>query len=389
MTIWVDVDTALASVPVNSMPLVLSSDFLTIKADATYDQAGLALFWNFTTTAGTTTVTAVTPTTGDDHDWTDFTTSGMYGIEIPASGGDVSNDTEGFGFFTGVATGILPWRGPEIGFRDAVINDALIDSNTMLTSIDVGLLFESTIGTVTSQTAFICDENITTDDIWIGNIVTIHDVSTGEVCTRWCTDVVQSTETISVSSAAPFTVVPTDKVRVYREQHATYALNTYDPPTRSELTIDTNSILAKLLAYIRLITRSDGFVDTDDATELTAINADGGSGGGNYSPTTDSLESNYDATIVNTSKINTLDTNVDLVLVDTAVIGSATDTDIATDIANIATDIATVQTAADAIKAKTDSLTFTKASEIDANIQSVDDVTIGENGTGDQDFGEV
>lgn len=126
--IWMDVDTALASVPANIMPLIDDTDFKTIEAAVTFDQAGLALFWNFTTTAGVTTVTAVTPTSAGDYDWTDFTTSGMYGIEIPASGGaSANNDTEGFGHFTGVATGILPWRGPKIGFRAAALNNLLVD----------------------------------------------------------------------------------------------------------------------------------------------------------------------------------------------------------------------------------------------------------------------
>jgi len=54
------------------------------------------------------------------------------------------------------------------------------------------------------------------------------------------------------------------------------------------------SIEAKILAYIRLLCRSDGFVDIDNATELTAINADGGSGAGNYDPEADSLEATQD-----------------------------------------------------------------------------------------------
>lgn len=131
--IWMDVDAALASVPVNIMPLIDDTDFKTIEAAVVFNQAGLALFWNFTTTAGVTTVTAVTPTSAGVYDWTDFTTSGMYGIEIPASGGaSANNDTEGFGHFTGVATGILPWRGPKIGFRAAALNNALIDGGDVL-----------------------------------------------------------------------------------------------------------------------------------------------------------------------------------------------------------------------------------------------------------------
>jgi hypothetical protein len=89
----------------------------------------LDLVWNFVTTAGVMTQTAVTPTdTAGNYDWVNQG-NGMYSIEIPASGGaSINNDTEGFGWFTGYATGILPWTGPVIGFRAAGLNNVLIDT---------------------------------------------------------------------------------------------------------------------------------------------------------------------------------------------------------------------------------------------------------------------
>ena len=56
----------------------------------------------------------------------------------------------------------------------------------------------------------------------------------------------------------------------------------------------TTDIPAKLLKYVQLLARSDAAIETDNATELTAINADGGSGGGDYSAQTDSGEANRD-----------------------------------------------------------------------------------------------
>lgn len=127
--IWMDVDAALSEVPVNLMPLVDDGDFKTIEGGVAYNAAGMTLRWHFVTTAGAYTVTSVTPTTGGTYDWTDQGDSGIYTIEIPATGGaSINNDTEGFGWFTGVATGVLPWRGPVIGFRDAALNNMLIDS---------------------------------------------------------------------------------------------------------------------------------------------------------------------------------------------------------------------------------------------------------------------
>lgn len=127
--LWMDVDTSLSEVPVNLLPLIDDSDFKTIEASIAYDASGLALYWHFVTAAGAYSVTAVTPTTGGNYDWADQGNAGIYTIEIPASGGaSINNDTEGFGWFTGVATGVLPWRGPVIGFRAAGLNDALIEN---------------------------------------------------------------------------------------------------------------------------------------------------------------------------------------------------------------------------------------------------------------------
>jgi hypothetical protein len=82
------------------------------------------------TAAGPAVATAVTPTTSGNYDWTEHVSNkGMYSIEIPASGGaSINNDTEGVGWFTGVATGVLPWRGPTIGFRASGLNDLMIES---------------------------------------------------------------------------------------------------------------------------------------------------------------------------------------------------------------------------------------------------------------------
>jgi len=125
---YMDVDAALAEVPVNILPLLDDTDFKSIEAAIAYNAAGMALFWHFVTTAGAYSVTAVTPTTGGNYDWTDQGDAGIYTIEIPASGGaSINNDTEGFGWFTGKATGVLPWRGPTIGFRAAGLNNLMID----------------------------------------------------------------------------------------------------------------------------------------------------------------------------------------------------------------------------------------------------------------------
>lgn len=166
--IWMDVDAAV-TVPVNIAALIDDTDFKTREESVTYDQAGLDLVWNFVTTTDVITQTAVTPTdTAGVYDWTNVGNA-MYKIEIPASGGGtINNDTEGFGYFTGFATGILPWRSPIVGFRAAALNNAFINggdeldvnvtkvNNTSQTAndngADINTILSRIIGTLASGT---------------------------------------------------------------------------------------------------------------------------------------------------------------------------------------------------------------------------------------------
>jgi hypothetical protein len=126
------VDTALAEVPVNLLPLIDDGDFKTRETSVAYNAGGMDLVWNFVTVTGAFTQTAVTPTSGGDYDWT-HQGDGMYSIEIPASGGaSINNDQEGFGWFSGVASGVLPWRGPIIQFSPAVIVHGLVTGTEFL-----------------------------------------------------------------------------------------------------------------------------------------------------------------------------------------------------------------------------------------------------------------
>lgn len=129
--IWFDVDIALAEVPVNTAPLVDAIDGKTIEDALVYNEAGMDLNWNFVTTAGAMTHTNVVPTTAGVHDWVNQG-NGMYSLEIPDTGGTVNNNLEGFGWFSGVTTACLPFRGPICGFRAAAINNALIDGGDEL-----------------------------------------------------------------------------------------------------------------------------------------------------------------------------------------------------------------------------------------------------------------
>lgn len=153
------VDVALAEVPVNILPLTDDTDFKTRETAIAYDAAGMDLVWNFVTVTGAYTQTAVTPTTGGNYDWT-HQGDGMYSIEIPASGGaSINNDTEGFGWFSGVATGVLPWRGPVIQFSPAHIAHGLVTGTEWLRTNPHAVEFSISGATLTVKKP----DNTTTD----------------------------------------------------------------------------------------------------------------------------------------------------------------------------------------------------------------------------------
>lgn len=127
----IKVDTAI-EVFANAFPLIDDTDFKTRETGVTYDAAGMDLVWNFQTPDGAVSQTAVTPTTAGTYDWT-HVGDGMYKIEIPASGGaSINNDTEGVGWFTGIATGVLPWASPRYEMVPANISDSLVKGTDLL-----------------------------------------------------------------------------------------------------------------------------------------------------------------------------------------------------------------------------------------------------------------
>jgi hypothetical protein len=236
---------------------------------------------------------------------------------------------------------------------DAVAYDTLYaDAPTLITPADVGLMYESAITTVTGQTEFIMTTAFAVDDSWIGCEVSLFDASTNEIYAGniWISDAVQATNTLHINAAFPVTVVAGDTIRIYARQHAQYAITLYDPPTRAGASSDHATTLTKLLAYFRIALRSDAAIATDQSVALAEINADDGSGAGDYLNTADSLEAQAD--VSTEARLAELDA------------------------ANLPTEVSTVSAATVAIQAKTDDLTFTKALELDVNIQSKNGTTL-------------
>jgi len=255
--LWMDVDTALSEVPVNVLPLIDDTDFKTRETGIAYNQAGMDLVWNFVTANGAMTQTAVTPTTGGDYDWS-HQGGGMYSIEIPASGGaSINNNTAGVGWFAGDCTGVLPWRGPFIGFRDSDLNDKLIESAWSTTrglagtalpnaaadaagglpvSDAGGLDLDAQIGT--DIDAILVDTSTTLDN-FVDNLESRlgvpSNLGSGATIAANLVDIEGQTDDIGAAGAG-LTAVPWNSAWDAEVQSGcTDALNAYDPPTDAEM----------------------------------------------------------------------------------------------------------------------------------------------------------
>ena len=123
-------------------------------------------------------------------------------------------------------------------------------------------------------------------------------------------------------------------------------------PNATAVTAIQNGLatLQRLLAYVQLLARSDAGVETDLSTELGEINNDEGSGAGNFSAQTDSVEAirdRGDAAYLTATGFSThsaadvrteMDSNSTQFSQILTVMGTPADTDISTDIANAAAD---------------------------------------------------
>lgn len=107
------------------------------------------------------------------------------------------------------------------------------------------------------------------------------------------------------------------------------ALGDYDGPTHDEL-----------VALIQILARSDAAIETDRSAALALINADEGSGAGDYSAQTDSLEASQAEHDVTQSAVTAVDDYVDSEVAQIiSLLGTPVDSDLATDIANMQADV--------------------------------------------------
>lgn len=392
--IYFDVDVALAEVPVNKVPLVDDTDFKTIEGAVAYDAAGMALRWHFVTSAGAYTVTSVTPTTGGTYDWTDQGDSGIYTIEIPASGGaSINNDTEGFGWFTGSATGILPWRGPVIGFRRAALNDLLIEGSTASTNLED--FFDGT--GYTGGTAKL-DVNVATI---ANNAITANAINTGAITNAkfaaGAIDAAAIADNAIDAGAIASDAITAAKIATGAITNAKFAAGAIDAAAIANGAIDAATFAAD--------------VDAEAAAWIWNAAMASFGGAGTYGQAVEDALADTNELQADWANGGRLDLIVDAILEDTAAMPTAaaiadavwdeastghTDAGKAgaqlwTDLDAVLADTDEIQAELadggrtdlliDGIKGKTDSLTFTVAGNVDANVQRINDVAVTGDGS--------
>jgi len=145
-------------------------------------------------------------------------------------------DTVGTLVLTVAATASARAIKHEYQVMDEGAYDALFGATaTILTSADIGLLYESDITTVTSQTELIMTTGFDSDNIWRYLVLVVEDVSGTEHHVTWATSMVQSSNTIVLDSAPPFTITAAtpDKVRIHAIPHPRAALNNYAGATQA------------------------------------------------------------------------------------------------------------------------------------------------------------
>lgn len=180
-------------VPVNFLQLTDDSDFKTIETSVAYNASGMALKWNFVTTSGVQSQTAVTPTNSGTHAWGNLG-NGMYSIAIPSSGGTINNNTAGYGWFSGVATGILPWISPIITFAPANVVNSIVagTDNLQVDSTEfagqtitaaAGVTLPSSVASPTNITAgtITTATNVTTVNGLANNVITASSIASDAI----------------------------------------------------------------------------------------------------------------------------------------------------------------------------------------------------------------
>lgn len=235
------------------------------------------------------------------------------------------------------------------------------------------LMVDTTIATLATQTSFTLTAGSTDDDAYNNCTIVVEDVSTStQKAVGMVLDYTGSTKTITLKEALAFTIATTDKVYILAENalKSTVANRQLDVTATGAAGIDWGNIENPTTAVdlsgtdIQLVDTTTTNTDmrgTDNAALASALTTHDGK--------LDTVDSNVDAILVDTAEIgaagagltalatqasvDTVDSNVDAILVDTGTTLPAT---LGTPVADLATDIAGIQTDTTAIVADTNEI---------------------------------
>jgi hypothetical protein len=217
----------------------------------------------------------------------------------------------------------------------------------------LGIIDQGTAQSATATTLVGRAAGAFADDTIIGSTLLAYGSTQGYWQTRAITDVDLSTDTFTVDT---WSVTPSGTI--------TYKIFAGAPASSSH-PIPVNVTQFDGVAGTFASGRPEVIVSSLAANSITATSLDSGA------------VSEIQSGLATSAALATVDTVVDSILVDTAEIGAAGAglTALAT-AANLATVAGYLDTEIAAIKAKTDSLTFTVSGQVDANIQSINDTAL-------------
>ena len=136
----------------------------------------------------------------------------------------------------------------------------------------------TTVATGDTTTSFTLTDGVAVNDAYNGMAIVVQDDTDKHYEARRIEDYTSGL-VVTVDRAFGFTPASGDEVDIMATGYTEVRRGT-----------DSGATAAKLLAYFQLAMRSDAAINADNATELTEVNADGGSGGGDFDNQTDAVE---------------------------------------------------------------------------------------------------
>ncbi len=277
-------------------------------------------------------------------------------------------------------SGALAWEDSFV-VLPAHIYDALVAGTEYLD----GAVTRGTAQAATSTTVQLASGETFSDDSLIGMTIVVTGSTQGYPQTRLITDNVSSTDTVTV---AAFNVTPSGTVtyKIYPTAPASGGSGATADEVVDELysRVTTDPLDVNVVGWLG--TAVDPLEDASEIADvlLSTNNADyddTGTVGGNIAA--GSVGGGLDAAGIRAAVgLSAADLGARLTVIDARI-----DTEIPAILNGVTAINAAVDTEVAAIKVKTDQMVFTKAGELDVNIQSMNNVTITGNGATGTEFG--